>query len=134
LNTFSNRLKITLLYSYNTGLNLNWKYGNLSYRQYDYRVCLFHIPDRQLGDVFGKIFSNIPYLHSHSSDKSILAMGRIASSIDNMISVGGCASAGSAEAGALVPPASVGGVPLNAEGLRKAKREQWRRQGQDHMI
>jgi hypothetical protein len=46
------------------------------------------------------------------SAKAMLAMGRIASIIVNMISVGGCASAGFAEAGALVPPASVGGAPL----------------------
>jgi len=39
-------------------------------------------------------------------------MGRIAPFIDNMISVGGCASAGFAEAGALVPPTSFGGAPL----------------------
>jgi hypothetical protein len=46
------------------------------------------------------------------SAKAVLAMGRIASFIANMISVGGCASAGFAEAGALVPPTSVGGAPL----------------------
>jgi hypothetical protein len=45
------------------------------------------------------------------SAKAVLAMGRIASLIANMISVGGCASAGFAEAGALVPPTSVGGAP-----------------------
>jgi hypothetical protein len=46
------------------------------------------------------------------SAKAVLAMGRIAPLIANMISVGGCASAGFAEAGALVPPTSVGGAPL----------------------
>jgi len=40
-------------------------------------------------------------------------MRRIAAFIANMISAGGCASAGFAEAGALVPPTSVGGAPLN---------------------
>jgi hypothetical protein len=48
------------------------------------------------------------------SAKAVLAMGRIASFISSMISVGGCASAGFAEAGALVPPTSVGGAPLCA--------------------
>jgi hypothetical protein len=42
----------------------------------------------------------------------VLAMWRIAAFIDNMISAGGCASAGFAEAGALVPPTPVGGAPL----------------------
>jgi hypothetical protein len=46
------------------------------------------------------------------SAKAVLAMGRIASFIANMISAGGCASAGFAEAGALVPPTPVGGAPL----------------------
>jgi hypothetical protein len=46
------------------------------------------------------------------SAKAMLAMGRIASFIANMISLGGCASAGFAEAGALVPPTSIGGAPL----------------------
>jgi hypothetical protein len=45
------------------------------------------------------------------SAKAMLAMGRIASIIANMISVGGCASAGFAEAGALVTPTSVGVAP-----------------------
>src|SRR4030042_680276 len=39
-------------------------------------------------------------------------MRRIATFIANMISAGGCASAGFAEAGALVPPTSVGRAPL----------------------
>jgi hypothetical protein len=38
-------------------------------------------------------------------------MRRIAAFIANMISAGGCASAGFAEDGALVPPTSVGGAP-----------------------
>jgi hypothetical protein len=42
----------------------------------------------------------------------MLAMRRIAAFIANMISAGGCASASFAEAGALVPPTSVGGAPL----------------------
>jgi hypothetical protein len=46
------------------------------------------------------------------SAEAVLAMRRIAAFIANMISVGGCASAGFAEAGALVPPTSVGGAPL----------------------
>jgi hypothetical protein len=33
-----------------------------------------------------------------------------------MISVGGCAAAGFAEAGALVPPTSVGGAPPTTRG------------------
>jgi len=41
---------------------------------------------------------------------------------------------GSAEAGALVPPTSVGGAPLDADGNRKARRDQWHRQGKGHMI
>jgi hypothetical protein len=48
------------------------------------------------------------------SAKAVLAMRRITSFIANMISVGGCASAGFAEAGALVPPTSVGGAPLRS--------------------
>jgi len=44
----------------------------------------------------------------------VLAMRRIAVFIANMISAGGCASAGFAEDGALVPPTSVGGAPLEA--------------------
>jgi hypothetical protein len=47
------------------------------------------------------------------SAEAVLAMRRIAAFIANMISVGGCASAGFAEAGALVPLTSVGGAPLN---------------------
>jgi len=46
------------------------------------------------------------------SAEAVLAMRRIAAFIANMISAGGCASAGFAEAGALVPPTSVGGAPL----------------------
>jgi len=46
------------------------------------------------------------------SAEAVLAMRRIAALIANMISAGGCASAGFAEAGALVPPTSVGGAPL----------------------
>jgi len=46
------------------------------------------------------------------SSEAVLAMRRIATFIANMISAGGCASAGFAEDGALVPPTSVGGVPL----------------------
>jgi hypothetical protein len=46
------------------------------------------------------------------SAEAVLAMWRIAAFIDNMISAGGCASAGFAEAGALVPPTPVGGAPL----------------------
>jgi hypothetical protein len=46
------------------------------------------------------------------SAEAVLAMRRIAAFIANMISVGGCGSAGFAEAGALVPPTSVGGAPL----------------------
>jgi len=45
------------------------------------------------------------------SAEAVLAMWRIAAFIANMISAGGCASAGFAEAGALVPPISVGGAP-----------------------
>ncbi len=45
------------------------------------------------------------------SAEAVLAVRRIAAFIANMISVGGCASAGFAEAGALVPPTSVGGAP-----------------------
>jgi hypothetical protein len=44
--------------------------------------------------------------------QSCVNNGRIASLIANMISVGGRASAGFAEAGALVPPTSVGRAPL----------------------
>ena len=46
------------------------------------------------------------------SAEAVLTMRRIAAFIVNMISAGGCASAGFAEAGALVPPTSVGGAPL----------------------
>jgi len=46
------------------------------------------------------------------STEAVLAMRRIAAFIANMISAGGCASAGFAEAGALVPPTPVGGAPL----------------------
>jgi hypothetical protein len=46
------------------------------------------------------------------SSEAVLAMRRIAVFIANMISAGGCASAGFAEDGALVPPTSVGGAPL----------------------
>jgi hypothetical protein len=46
------------------------------------------------------------------SAEAVLVMRRIAAFIANMISVGGCAAAGFAEAGALVPPTSVGGAPL----------------------
>jgi len=46
------------------------------------------------------------------SAEAVLAVRRIAAFIANMISVGGCASAGFAEAGALVPPTAVGGAPL----------------------
>jgi len=46
------------------------------------------------------------------STEAVLAMRRIAAFIANMNSAGGCASAGFAEAGALVPPTSVGGAPL----------------------
>jgi len=46
------------------------------------------------------------------SAEAMLAMRRIAAFNANMISAGGCASAGFAEAGALVPPTSVGGAPL----------------------
>ena len=52
------------------------------------------------------------------SAKTMLAMGRIASFIANMISVGGCASAGFADAGALVPPTSVGGAPQEIHEMR----------------
>jgi len=52
------------------------------------------------------------------SAKAVLAMGRIALFIANMISVGGCASAGFAEDGALVPPTSVGGVPMREAASR----------------
>ena len=45
------------------------------------------------------------------SAEAVLVMRRIAAFIANMISVGGCAAAGFAEAGALVPPTSVGGAP-----------------------
>jgi len=45
------------------------------------------------------------------SAKAMLAMRRIASFTANMVSVGGCASAGFAEAGALVTPTSVGVAP-----------------------
>ena len=45
------------------------------------------------------------------SAEAVLAMRRIAAFIANMISAGGCASAGFAEAGALVPPTPVGGAP-----------------------
>jgi len=45
------------------------------------------------------------------SAEAVLTMRRIAAFIVNMISAGGCASAGFAEAGALVPPTSVGGAP-----------------------
>jgi hypothetical protein len=45
------------------------------------------------------------------STGAVLAMRRIAAFIANMISAGGCASAGFAEAGALVPPTPVGGAP-----------------------
>jgi len=38
-------------------------------------------------------------------------MRRTAAFIANMISAGGCASAGFAEAGALVPPTPLGGAP-----------------------
>jgi hypothetical protein len=50
------------------------------------------------------------------SAEDMLAMRRIATFVANMISVGGCASAGLAEAGALVPPTSVGGAPLRPIG------------------
>ena len=45
------------------------------------------------------------------SSEAVLAMRRIAAFIANMITAGGCASAGLAEAGALVPPTPVGGAP-----------------------
>jgi hypothetical protein len=45
------------------------------------------------------------------SAEAVLAVRRVAAFIANMINVGGCASAGFAEAGALVPPTSVGGAP-----------------------
>jgi hypothetical protein len=50
------------------------------------------------------------------STEAVLAMRQIAAFIANMISVGGCASAGFAEAGALVPPTSVDGAPLKGAG------------------
>jgi hypothetical protein len=43
--------------------------------------------------------------------EAVLAMRRIAAFIANMISIGGCALAGFAEAGALVLPTSVDGAP-----------------------
>jgi hypothetical protein len=46
------------------------------------------------------------------SAKAVLAIRRITVFIANMIGAGGCASAGFAEAGALVPPTSVGAAPL----------------------
>jgi len=46
------------------------------------------------------------------SAEAVLAILRIAAFIANIICVGGCASAGFAEDGALVPPTSVGGAPL----------------------
>jgi hypothetical protein len=49
------------------------------------------------------------------SAEAVLVMRRIAAFIANMISVGGCAAAGFAEAGALVPPTSVGGAPLKSK-------------------
>jgi len=49
------------------------------------------------------------------SSEAVLVMRRIAAFIANMISAGGCASAGFAEAGALVPPTPVGGAPLQME-------------------
>jgi len=49
------------------------------------------------------------------SAEAVLAMRRIAALIANMISAGGCASAGFAEAGALVPPTSVDGAPLSGK-------------------
>jgi len=54
------------------------------------------------------------------SAKAVLVMRRIAAFIANMISVGGCASAGFAEAGALMPPTSVGGLHLNETGLGRS--------------
>ena len=48
------------------------------------------------------------------SAEAVLAMRRIAALIANMIRAGGGASAGFAEAGALVPPTSVGGAPLDS--------------------
>ena len=52
------------------------------------------------------------------SAEAMLAIRRIAAFNANMISAGGCASAGFAEAGALVPPTSVGGAPLATLRLR----------------
>jgi hypothetical protein len=52
------------------------------------------------------------------SAEAVLAVRRIAAFIANMISVGGCASAGFAEAGALVPSTAVGGAPLNRRSFR----------------
>jgi hypothetical protein len=51
------------------------------------------------------------------SAEAVLAVRRIAAFIANMISVGGCASAGFAEAGALVPPTAVGGAPQSVVGV-----------------
>jgi len=51
------------------------------------------------------------------SAEAVLAIRRIAAFVANIISVGGCASAGFAEAGALVPPTSVGGAPQDVLGL-----------------
>jgi hypothetical protein len=49
------------------------------------------------------------------STEAVLAMRRIAVFVANMISVGGCASAGFAEAGALVPTTPVGRAPLTQQ-------------------
>ena len=59
-------------------------------------------------------------------------MRRIAAFIANMISAGGCASAGVAEAGALVPPTSVGGAPLADNFIRSEKKGFFRTIGKQH--
>jgi hypothetical protein len=53
---------------------------------------------------------------------AVLAMRGIAAFIAKMIGVGGCASAGFAESGALMPPTSVSGAPLG-EILRSINKE-----------
>jgi hypothetical protein len=65
------------------------------------------------------------------SAKAMLAMRGAASFIANMISVGGCASAGFAETGALVPPTSVGGAPLRKYTIRDAV-QNWNKEQVDY--
>jgi len=69
-------------------------------------VCFFYPPSQKAANFSWRMNAK------RVSTEAVLAMRRIAAFIANMISAGGCASAGFAEAGALVPPTPVGGAPL----------------------